>query len=792
MAESSNFGRPRLNPLRIPCTNCGGKLVIRSDKYLGKILPCPRCQNLVTIPATLPEESQTAPPILTATAKLKRETPPVDSQAMTAMDLPAPKLAADLGDLPASSKPSVEYSQALTNSFDLEHLPELEHLSAGGNEASLARQQMFDAIDEFAESSEVAAHDIESVSQAAEALQPPSPAAAWDYSQSRRRQMKLLVGLAVVVSLFSVGLLTLFIRSVRVTQTPPTDTIENPKDSQSTKLDQPILDKTAIPPNDPKAVVQTDVALPEKQPIESNDTTAAASNDTGKAIESNQTEIAETKRAEPAVETEASTVTPSAKSNEVPSLEDPLMAFLRDTTPQLNLDGSNDGNKKFDAVPEEAISAMVPDALRKYAPLFDFGSQAMQSDAELMDPSKVDGGEVSAEPLEVSVYYHPEAAKIPNWEELSQSKIPRLKFVDQPLLEVLYTLESIHGVGFDWDIDTISHLDLDLAKKTSLDVKDSTLAVVMQQLLKPYHLKLQASAEQLPQIVLANDFNLPHLPEAIELQFWLDEKATAQSWLQFFQDLFPRVSAQFTLDGDRLILPQDLNQQEADVLYDLIAQLNSQVGRETSEIESKPKGELVTQLTNKVQPDSTSDPLGLMSSTIAALQDTGDTMAVERRPVGLVLHRAAAEVGLSILIDWDHVWRHGLTPQTTTVLLTKNRTLAQTTRFILDQYALEIVVDAKGRLILTTPETQRQSFRYLMLASPAEEPLLTLRKKLASLAPASENGRSALRVIELPKDFRDAKKEVMSVAKLCPPAIGQLTQTSLIDLLESSLQVKAD
>ncbi len=715
-----------MDPIRIPCSSCGGKLVIRSEKLLGQVVTCPRCKQFVQIPQAIQSDAV--------------EAAPLDSQALTSVDLDA---ANPLHPNP-SDQGSLPQSQAFTKEFE-------------GVEAALASTASFRSIDlRSSESSELDLNIDSNVSV-------PNPRQVWQSTSSQNRQFYFLAGLAACVCVVSVGLLILFLSSFA-------------KDNDtSVELAQaePARAESDIPkPNDQASEVSA-----ENQPADTKLDPTAISESSEDANPSKETN-------EVVMEGDANTTDDMAE--EIPSAIESLLQSAGVENAEITSTSNNDTNSSADEVaknnpldlllnPERSekptppaadggnsaeveISPEIPEGFRDLAPVFDLGAGTTLPDAKILPAEEVDGGAAAAMQVDAASLYHPDPKPLPIWDELKHTKVISLEIPNLPFLEALNTVESIYGIPCDWDLEALRSCDVDLRTRVTHQFKDTTLEQVYSDLLNGVGLKLSAQSNQLPEIVPQNLDGLG-LQQEIDLTPLITETATPELWLSTLIQLVAEADQKVSLNGQIIKFSADLPLKYRLELFDIV-----------QEVSDAAKARLPS-VPETVSVDNNGSEL---QTVFTLLNRKGTESFARRRPVALMLSKLAHDIELPLIVDWSECWNHGLVPTTSMVSLPKNRTLAQMSKFVLAEHSLVLIVDAHRRLVLTTSEVQHAIHSYQVIRLPESADLKTIRQTLVRLTPLSSSGRSELQIVPMPGAL-----DSMAIVKICAPSIEQLSNDSL-------------
>ena len=163
------------------------------------------------------------------------------------------------------------------------------------------------------------------------------------------------------------------------------------------------------------------------------------------------------------------------------------------------------------------------------------------------------------------------------------------------------------------------------------------------------------------------------------------------------------------------------------------------------------------------------------NNSFSALQRqiSNTVFAPEKRPIPELLMTAANETNLNLLIDWQSVWSHGLTPKASAAIVLGGRTFRQTARRFLEEYALEIVPIFDDTVWLTTREARRGLIRVVPVRMPKNYKLDDLRQSLRILAPMGSGDRK-FRVEAIPGT------EDLFFARICNPRVDQLNDPDVM------------
>jgi hypothetical protein len=674
-----------LNPFRVQCSKCRGKIAIRSDKLLGQSIACPRCQQPIQIP--------------TLDAIDPSQRLPVDSQALTNADLE--------GVVASTVSPPIQTSGAITRDFD-----DVDALLAAGSE-----QNRFS--NEELQTSAVESPINDSNLQVDE-LATPGPSHTWQNPTAQKRQIKMLIAFASIIFLLSATILVLFLSSrdanepivAQNNDANPTDSeVEVPNDNQ------PKADNPSVPTVVPEAVVAPN-ANPTPNAIDTTNPNPTIDNTV------------------PVDPTNQPLVTPPA-ALELPAEIDPIKSILN--------------NAEASAIPtteatDDNISDEMPDWMKQFAPIL--GDDVAMPDTTSIDPNEVDGGNATAEVIDIETLYHPAPSKLPVWDEVRSTPIIKLSIPELPLLEIVTTLESMYGVPIDWDLSTLSNVTFDTAKTYSGSFENTTLEKVYDEVLAAFEYTYTVSADG---FVTAVPKVLPDVITSIDIATLEPSSAKPEAWLTFFQRMFPEFASELSINANAIQLSDAVPvESKLEVARLVMILQDTSIG-----------------LTDQQPVSMQRDPL---IEIFSRMQRSGTKTFAEKRSVTSILYRSARDVDLTLLIDWDQCWAHGLTPQDATAAITSNRNLSQIFRFGTDKFALTTIVDPQGRLVLTTPDVQRKTIRFSVIELPAGTDLGQFRTLMLSLSPTDAQGKSTLRIIPLPSTDPTTRY----VVRTCAPSMAQM------------------
>ncbi len=122
---------------------------------------------------------------------------------------------------------------------------------------------------------------------------------------------------------------------------------------------------------------------------------------------------------------------------------------------------------------------------------------------------------------------------------------------------------------------------------------------------------------------------------------------------------------------------------------------------------------------------------------------------------------------MTLLFDWNGLWRHGMSPTKEKLCLTRHREFRQIFQEFEEDFALELTALDRRTLLLTVPEVRRTLSQIRVMRLDGDMTLDKLRTLLRPLSPVDSNRRSRLVVAQVPgKPF--------ALARVCPPTLEQI------------------
>ncbi len=358
--------------------------------------------------------------------------------------------------------------------------------------------------------------------------------------------------------------------------------------------------------------------------------------------------------------------------------------------------------------------------------------------------------------------FHPLPKPIPNWDE--NSKLVQSAFRTQDKISLIRCIDlfgRMTGIGITVDWQSCRVAGIDLAKKVDINEKDKSIAELMTQLVQANGLEWTMNGNGLPVISASK--------AAMEAKLPVDWSTAG-------------------------LFPEGAEREACDALlrlwgYDDVCSFSD--GRLTWSEQATPieKANLVASLfelaklqrldSNHPWRKPTESPLVFSPSywnhSFAGLERkiSPNIIAPERRPIPDLLMTAADATKLNLVIDWQSVWNHGLTPKESSVIVLGGRTFPQTAKRFLAEFALEIVPVLDDTVWLTTREVRQSLIRIVPVRMPKNYKIDDLRQSLRILAPVVDE-QTKFRIVPIPGT------EDLYFARICSPRVDQLNDPELM------------
>ncbi len=781
-----------MEPVRIRCQQCQGKLVIRTPELLGKSVACPRCQSVVQVPLTSAEPSPSAwasgnNPILppsfdsTAVTKVQEAITLQRNESNKSIDSP-PHKASDK----ASGNDSIPLLQPNESSqphegvgfLDWEDLPD-ELLSAPVLEDLPYGDPTLDfSAHPLGHPATVSLGNV--IDDGHTTSRPLQPTSDWVSPSTARTRVILLVGTtALTASIAAIVLFMMFLSSF--TSTKP----DNPLNPVPVAVAIPKSGEDA--PNELANEAANKVAVPQENDGKLDDRKLA--NAVAKAPIMNG--LANDPNTKPTVAPES-----NAGISPTPTATEP--SFPDTVAPNLKL-GMSAPNRTAAVEPAKALAEevnMIPPAgLAQFAPVFELGSTGFTSDAAALEPTTPEftgGGGV----VDIGLLTHPAAIVPEPCYILKTTPILKMRVDQKPLSQVLLLLGQLSNSGFGWDIQLLHFSSVDATQKVDIDATNSTVEAELTNLSKqvPFVKHVVAPKEVFDndvdkappdpdEVVQIEQMQLLPLPNQISEQLPSDwslndmlssdegqSKERITQWNRLLTVIFPPKDESWVLDGksikwsDQASLTQ---RSEMAVFLDQAREIYSLPAKSGFFMSPSDLSE------GNEHRLAWTQPVKAYNEAYQRLKKTGRSVFAEVTSSPSLLESAARECELELLFDWPSLQSHGFSSATSSLSIFKNRTWPQIAKRIMDQFDLVAVIDSPKRLILTTLAQQRRWQKATILQVRPGESIESIGESFRMLSPTNAKGLSTLSVTPLPKkDPTDAAEFV--VVRHCPPNTKQL------------------
>ena len=357
--------------------------------------------------------------------------------------------------------------------------------------------------------------------------------------------------------------------------------------------------------------------------------------------------------------------------------------------------------------------------------------------------------------------FHPLPKAIPIWNDTSKFVLGSFRKKDISLVRCIDLLGRMTGIGITLDWQSCRVAGIDLAKKISIDEKEKSIAELMEKIIQEnglewtldrlglpviYASKAAAAAKAPTDWSIAGLFTAESEREGCDalIQLWGYEGVCSYSEgrLQWTEQATPIEKANMEASFCELALVQKLDASNTWIK-----------ASETPLVFSSGKWN--------------------MSFKALERKIRSNVFTTESRPIPDLLMTAAAETNLTLVIDWQNVWSHGLTPKETAAIVFAGRTFPQTAKRFLTDYALEIVPIMEDTVWLTTREARRGLVRVVPVRLPKNSKIDDLRQFLRILAPVV-NDRAKFKVVPIPGT------DDLFFARICTPRADQLSDPDVI------------
>ncbi len=358
--------------------------------------------------------------------------------------------------------------------------------------------------------------------------------------------------------------------------------------------------------------------------------------------------------------------------------------------------------------------------------------------------------------------FHPLPKPIPNWDE--NSKLVQSAFRTQDKISLLRCIDlfgRMTGIGITVNWQSCRVAGIDLAKKVDINEKDKSISELMTQLIQANDLEWTMNGNGLPVISASKAAMEAKLPVDWSTAGLFSEGAEREACdallrLWGYDDV-----CRFS-DGRLTWSERATPIEKANLLASLFELAKLQL-LETNHAWRKPSESPLV-----FSPSDWNRSFVGLERKISP-----NVIAPERRPIPDLLMTAADATKLNLVIDWQSVWTHGLTPRESTVIVLGGRTFPQTAKRFLTEFALEIVPVLDNTVWLTTREVRQSLIRIVPVRMPKNYKIDDLRQSLRILAPVVDD-QTRFRVVPIPGT------EDLYFARICSPRADQLNDPELM------------
>lgn len=705
-------------PFRMQCPGCQAKVVVKHQELLGRSLPCPKCKHPIIVPKQGAGTNLSGAPV-------RELAPSFDSTALTKEDY---------GD----------WDEVLSN------LPQ-NPLGVGPEHIDWSPVEPSGAASE----SSIPFQPIDT--------SPPQPSSASDWQNQnvkKRRQILLVATIGVLSSLLAgigfFGFLS-FMKNDGSAVADNKQVGDENKAGANGNANVPPPLPSGDNPDETLTSRQGDNSATESQsstqsPSESNPPGTPPSEQPGNGgpivIPSNNADNSISAGSTPS-ENSSSTnggeagLLPTAKPN-----EQPMDSGSKPSEPKVEVD---------DAAAE--IAYKLPPELARVKDLLNNSRGAFGSDAGFRPPSSVD--ELDLENLqypEMDVF-HPDAKPLGDWKQSASLRIPRMSAASDVSLSVgLEEFARLTNIGITVDWQKCRATGVQFNPLVSLKIENKTISGFIDETLASNGLKLTFNAKGFPLVEPALNLDKPAAPvkwEIKEVATTGFEKETAELLISMCD-----VQDYCTQNDGALVWNENAPLLEQAKVYETI--------RHLAKITGKPVPAWPATDTFK-EPQFSVDAWKDSRSTLnRTLPDTA--FISESRPAIGLLQNAAAMTDSQIVVDWKSAWEHGLTPTEELILVLRNRTLAQVSKKLLVEYALEMIPIDSRTFWLTTGRVRQTSLYVVPIKPSAELNMDLVKRTLSKLRPLGDDGLSRFQLRPVPG------MEGVYFARICPPNTNTLLQ----------------
>jgi hypothetical protein len=515
-----------LEPFRIVCPSCHGKLVIRHDGLLGKSIHCPRCKAVLALPTVPPDpshvtEAKLASPVSYDSSAITRVDDGTLAKQVAETVIPTGEDLASLDDYAIAS--AVEaYRASSSSQVDV---PTLLN-------TSVAREQT------------------------PEELLPPME---WNTPATQRRRQILMLGMASLAGLLlaSIGL-AIFLTSQSASKTKIANNIEPvaPTAAEPTNPNatiegppNPSTNDASLPSPDKKAKTEevNGAQSPNKNPP--SDTTALPNADASPST----SEASSVPKEKPT--NDALPVTPTATESTIPF-------------------NSSDANASAAIASTPERSPELPESMRRLSRLFDDGSMTLLPDA-FSTTSKT---ETPREKINVESLYHPNPVELPNADWIHDRKLSRLNAAEQPLNRLLVLLGQIAGGPIGWDSNHLRYSGVDPDLKLTLDIVNQDVYSSLDSQLKSKGIGLFTDPSGIVSLRANNSVLEEKLPTDWMIDDLVAETGASDAWRSLLIAYFPSLSTRWSLEKSRVVWTEEASPFEKATVAAFLDQIRNAAG----------------------------------------------------------------------------------------------------------------------------------------------------------------------------------------------------------------------
>ena len=427
---------------------------------------------------------------------------------------------------------------------------------------------------------------------------------------------------------------------------------------------------------------------------------------------------------------------------------------------QAMASGSKPDEPKADANDAAADMAYkLPPELARVKELLNNSRGTFGSDAGFRPPSSIDGLDLENLQYPQMDIFHPEAKSLGDWKQAASMSIPRMNSPNDVSLAIgLEEFARLTNIGITIDWQNCRAMGVELNPLISMKLENKTIAGFIDETLASKGLAVNLDAKGFPLVEPASIPAKSEVPVKWELKEVCAtgfEKETADLLISMcdVKDYCSQVDGALVWNENATLLDQAK-------VYETIRHLAKISGKP---VPSWPATEKFKETQFSV--DAWRDSRGTLNRTLP------DTVIVsESRPAIGILQGAATIIDSQIIVDWKSAWEHGLTPTEELIFVLRNRTLAQASKKVLVEYALEMIpIDART-FWLTTGRVRQTSLCVVPIKPPAELNMDLVKRTLSKLRPIGDDGLSRFQLRPVPG------MEGVYFARICPPNTNMILQ----------------